>query len=196
MLVLVLVAVLLVGLLAFTSAFQASGSRRTTRRILDVRSAIEAGDSALSEAVILIRKSMDTGWSDPSLCPDNWRQLLLAVQTDAASLPRGRTVVPRHTRSLHQDDAAPIRVGNVTVDVISNLVPAATAASPAPPQGVLELSVDVAGSQKLVSISRRIRQRRAYYLTVDPRYLVPGVPIPPDVVTLTLLTHPLGTVVE
>jgi hypothetical protein len=197
LLVLVMVVVLIMALRGFTSSFQTSGTGRTYRRVLDIRAAIEAGDSAIAEAVTSVRRSMDTG-STTAECADNWRSLLLSALENNGPLARGKRVTPKESKAEYAGMG--VSVSDVKVDVIDLFLPR-PAAGQSPlelelPQGVLEIAVEVGGAQRIMNVKKTIRQRRTFYVWVDPATASPRGDLDASNPLFRLLSNPLGTVIE
>jgi hypothetical protein len=193
MIVLVIVIMLIMAMLGMTSHMQASGTSRTYRRVLDMRTAIEIGESAIGEAVTYVRQSMDTG--QPGQAGENWRQLLMS-SLESGSPPPEKKVVPVLTRARHTG----LTISDVRIRMVDQYLPRPTAGQTLNdlelPQGVLEFAVDVSGAQKIMSVKRQVRQRRAFYITVDPTTAAPNGDLDTANATFTLTTNPLGTVIE
>ena len=195
---LVMLILTLLGLVGIGAFFQSSGTGRTHSRVVGVRSALEAGDSAIAEAVIYLRRSLDTGWT-ASECPDNWRSSLCSVMQQNAPWPRDKTVVPKSCQLLYASIAGAFRVDNVKVDLVDFFNPRVTGSGPPPiepPQGVLQLSVGVSASGRVVPIRKIIRQRWSFYVTFTRRSPTVGSQTPVTDAAFTLLLHPLATVIE
>ncbi|MBI4864903.1 MAG: hypothetical protein HY815_32285 [Candidatus Riflebacteria bacterium] len=174
-----------------------SGTGRTFGRVVDTRLVIEAGEAAILEAVARMRISMDRGVSDPPACPDDWRALLEGASTAGSTPPRGRRVVPLQTRAVFVAKSPGLRIGDVKVDVVAVYPdrPPSGAALGKPRQGTVEMSVRVGGSQRVMGVERTIRQRRVFFFSKRPAVASLG-PSPGSSTCITLLTNPLGTVVE
>lgn len=195
MIVLVMVVLLIMGMMSMSSSMQTSGTARTYRRVLDVRSALEIGESAIAEAVSAVRRSMDSG--PVAGVADNYRQTLLSALENDGPLFTGKTVVPAKTR---QAFAGLFPVGDVKVALVDIYLPRPQAGQSANdldlPQGILEFTVEVGGAQKVMSVKRQIRQRRLFYVYADPSTLGPNGELNPAVALFTLHSHPLGTVID
>jgi hypothetical protein len=198
MLVMVMLILILMAMMGFSSFFQSSGTARTYSRVQDMRSTIEAGDSAIAEVVVYIRQSMDTGRTTAD-CPDDWRTLLLDALRPPGARPRGMRAVPSASREVFRSEVPPLRISDVTVDVVDVFpVPPPPAGAPRPgilPQGVLEFTVEVGGAQKMIQVKKTIRQRRVFCATLDPRFAA-ATELNAAAAVFTLFTHPLGTVVQ
>ena len=196
MIALVMVLLLIMALMGFTSNFQTSTTGRTYKRVIDIRTAIEAGESAIGEAVVQMRKSMDTGQTSAE-CPDNWRSLLLTALENPGSPPRGKRVVPKDTQALYT--AQGLVISDVKVDVIDLFLPKlAPGQNPYElelPQGVIEFAVEVGGAQRIMTVKKLLRQRRGFYVWVDPNSS-PNGEIDPNKALFKLLSNPLGTVID
>ena len=198
MIVMVMSILFIMALMGMTSHFQTSGAGRTFKRVLDIRTAIEAGESGIAEAVTAVRKSMDTG-NTTAECTDNWRQSLLSALDTGGSPPQGRRVVPKNAKDMFA--AQGLTISDVKVDVIDLFMP-----RPQPgqspydlelPQGVIEFSIEVSGSQpRLINVKKRIRQRRAFYVWIDPTTANANGDIDPTKSLFRLLSNSLGTVIE
>jgi hypothetical protein len=185
-------ALLILGLMGASSYFLGSGTGRTYGRVVDTRLVLEAGDAAISEAVAYVRASMDRGAPVPPGCADDWRTLLLNAMATHSARPTGRKVLPIKSREVFRSQTPELSIGDVTVDVVGIY-----AGLPSfPPQGVLEMSVRVKGAQQILHVEHTIRERRVFYVTTTPKIGPPTGPASPSRPTFTLLTHPLGTVVE
>lgn len=198
MIVLVMSILLIMALMGMTSHFQTSGTGRTFKRVLDIRTAIEAGESAIGEAVTAVRKSMDTGTSTPE-CSENWRQLLLSSLESGGSMPSQRTVKAKNAQELYLEQG--LAISEVRVDVIDLFLPRPNGGQSVfeleLPQGVLEFSVDVTtANARLINVKKRIRQRRAFYVWVDPATANPNGDIDSTRCLFRLLSNSLGTVIE
>lgn len=195
MIVLVMVVLMIMAMMSMSSSMQTSGTARTYRRVLDVRSAFEAGESAIAEAVGHVRRSMDTG-SIPEV-PDDYRQTLLAALENNGPLFTGKTVVPAKAR---QAFAGLFPISDVKVDLVDVYLPRPQPGQSANdlelPQGILEFTVEVSGAQKVMAVKRQIRQRRLFYVYADPSTLGPNGELNPAVARFTLHSHPLGTVID
>lgn len=197
MIILVMSLLLIMALMGMTSHFQTSGAGRTVRRVIDIRTTIEAAESGIAEAVTAVRKSMDTGGSTPE-CSDDWRSMLLSTLQNPGSLPQGKKVVPKSAKELYA--AQNLVVSDVKVDVIDVFLPASTGTAAdynlELPQGVLEFSIEVGGAQRIMSVKKRLRQRRAFYVWVDPTTATSAGDIDPTKSIFRLYSNPLGTVIE
>jgi hypothetical protein len=194
---LVMVILMVMALMGFSSNLTTSTTGRTYKRVLDIRSAIEAGESAIGEAVTAVRKSMDTGATTPE-CGDDWRTLLLNELQNPGTLSRNKKVVPKESRDTFAKQG--LVVSDVTVHVIDLFL-----AQPAPgqsilelelPQGVLEFAVEVGGAQRIMNVKKSIRQRRCFYVWVDPSTASPTGDLDPAKSLFYLLSNPLGTVID
>lgn len=197
---------LVLGLLATMGAasyLQSGGTGRALVRVLSIRSAIEAGDAALSETAAAVRTSMDTG-ARSAACPDDWHAILFRVIQDTPAGqtkldPAGRTfaLYPLATRARIPGEQVPVTIGDVSARLLSCFVPdQVPGVVPAnPPQGILELSVTVRGPGKVFEVVRTVRQRRLFYAAVG-QPLVPGAEISSDAVLLYLTIDPIGTSLE
>lgn len=197
--ILVMVVIVIMGTMGVASYFQSSGTGRTYARLVDTRSALEAGDAALAEAVSLMRASMDSGSSSAD-CPDNWRQLILDAMEAPANFRTsmtGRRVIPSRARAIFAPPYPALEIGDVQIDVIDFFVPVQTpgVVPDNPPQGLVEMSVTVGGAQKLMRVEKTLRQRRVFFVGVDPSVPV-GTTITAAGATITFLPNPLATVIQ
>lgn len=185
------------ALMGFTSHFQTAGTGRTFKRVIDIRTAIEAGESSIGEAVTCVRRSMDTGATTPE-CSDNWRQTLITALDTNGSPPTDRKVIPKDAKALYT--AQGLVISDVTVDVVDLFMPrpvgAQTIYDLELPQGVIEFTVEVGGAQRIMIVKKRIRQRRAFYVWVDPSTASSNGDIDPAKSIFRLLSNALGTVIE
>lgn len=190
---LVFLAVLIVGMMQMASAFQRSGTARAYRRVLDWHVAHEAGSAAIAEAVTYLRESMDTGKLTAE-CPDDWRALFLDALSDPSKRPGGK-IEPAKARTILAD-VGTLTIGPVMISTVALVVPPGYAQRRVPPlpQGIVEMSVKVEGSEGLLQISRTVKQRRVFYATLNPPRS--ALPIRDGAVTFTLLRDPMGTVLE
>lgn len=195
MIVLVMVILLIMGMMSMSSSMQTSGTGRTYRRVLDVRSALEVGESAICEAVTIVRRSMDRGAVQETA--DNYRQTLLAALENGGPLFTARVIRPEKTRQMFAGwfPASDVRVDLVDV-YLPRLQPGQSANDLELPQGILEFIVEVGGAQKLMAVKRQIRQRRLFYVWADPTTLGPNGELDPASAQFTLHSHALGTVID
>jgi len=195
LLAIVLLLCLVLAILGMGSLVQSTGTGRTYSRVVDTRLVLEAADAALSEAVVHLRRSMDENKARPPACPDNWRQLLFDVFRGPEHRPSDRTIVPVRTRAIFEAEVGPLLIDNVLVSVVGAYVEPPGLFLRYPPQGVLEMSVTVRGAQKVLQVGKTVRQRRIFYLLVR-REVAARRTLRSDSTRFTLLSDPLGTVVE
>jgi hypothetical protein len=195
MIVLVMVILLIMGMMSMSSSMQTSGTARTYRRVLDVRSALEVGESAISEAVTIVRRSMDRGSVPESA--DNYRQTLLSALENDGPLFTAKIIKPERTRATF---AGWFPVSDVKIDLVDAYLPRPQPGQSANdldlPQGILEFTVEVGGAQKMMAVKRQIRQRRLFYVWADPATLGPNGELDPASAQFTLHSHALGTVID
>ena len=195
MLGLVFLAVVLLSLMGFASAFQRSGTARAYRRVVDWHLAHEAGTAAIMEATSYLRDSVD-GAATTTQCADDWRAMFLDMLADPARKPTGK-IEPVKARALLLADVAAVNIGPVNVSVPALIVPPEFASRTVPPipQGIVEFSVKVEGADGLLAISRTVKQRRVFYVTLNPRRAgLPG--LRDGAVNFWILRDPMGTVLE
>jgi len=187
----------LLAMMAMAGYLMSSGTGRVYGRTLNARLALEAADAALSEAVGLLRVSLDTGQAIPPACPDNWRALLLEVLAAPTNKPTGRKISPLKAREVFREETPEMLISDVGVEIVGAYSDetAADGDRGLPPQGVIEMVVTVKGTHKSIRVERRMRQRRVIWAGPVPAFARVNVSGPPPIV-FTLLTHPLGTVIE
>jgi hypothetical protein len=185
----------ILALLGLVGQVQTSATGRAYARIVDTRRAIEAGDSALMEAVVHLRRSLDTD-RPTTACPDRWRTLLRQAVLESPRLPARRIVRPELARATFGVGPLRVSIGDVSVDVIDLVVPSPTGGVfSQPPQGILEMSVSVRGSHGLLDVSRTIRERRIVHATGAGGRLSLA-DLERGEFHFVLLSDPMGTVIE
>jgi len=192
---LVFIAVVILSLMGFASAFQRSGTARAYRRVVDWHTAHEAGTAAIMEAVSYLRESVDTG-KVTTMSTVDWRGAMLDALADPTKTPAG-SFEPVKARAILAADVAAISIGPVQVSVPALVVPPEWARRQVPPlpQGIVEMSVKVQGSDGVLQVSRVVKQRRVFYVTLNPRRAgIAG--LRDGAVTFTVLRDPMGTVLE
>lgn len=194
-LAIVLVVLLLMVIIAFTSAFGRSSTSRTVLRITDIRSAFECGESALAEAVVILRENLDSGRTTPE-CADDWRSVIAQALEAPTAAFATRKIVPRRTRTTFQLPHLSSNVGDVSVHLVEVQTPEAQPGGlTPPPQGVLEMSVTVEVHRMTSRVRKTVRQRRCFFLSWPGELPGSGDAGSPTT-QVTLVANPLGTVVE
>ncbi|MBI4859458.1 MAG: hypothetical protein HY815_04250 [Candidatus Riflebacteria bacterium] len=196
-LVLALVVLSLLGLMGASSLVQSSGTTRTYARVRDMRLAIDAGTSAIGEAVALVRGSMDRGTTTPE-CPADFRSLIVkAIESRNASVAP-QTVAPRVCRELFRRTGATFKVSDVLVEVVAFHIPPPyrEGATPEVPVGVMQFSVSAGGATRELGVWKRVLQRRFFYVGGDVKALTSSGEIDGSNAVVHLVAEPLGTVIE
>lgn len=180
-LVLVVVVIGLIALIAGASTQQTFSTGRAFARIVDLRAVLEAADSSLCEAVVLVRASADGG-AVTTACPDDWRRFLLDALDAPARAGVHGSVRPAETRRLLAVPGITLTIGDVRVEIVGPL---------GADHGVLELVVAVEGSRGPLAVRRVVRQRRAFTVENAGR-----PPVDRRAAVITVHADPIGTVIE
>ena len=185
----------ILAILGLVDHVQTQATGRAYARVVDARRVIEAGESALMEAVVHLRRSLDTD-RPTGACPDRWRTLLTHAARDPSRLSLQRIVRPELARGVFGKGPQRLTVGDVSVEVIELVVPPPVGGVfSRPPQGLLEMSVSVRGSQGLLDVRRTIRQRRIVYASRSAGRLT-REQFERGEYHFVLLPDPVGTVIE
>jgi hypothetical protein len=183
--------VTVLGVVAAAGTFQGRATAVTYTRTVDTRTLIEAAAAALSEAVSLVRASLDSGRPQPG-CPDNWRYLVISAMTRTPR-PAEFLVETLATNEGFLRDTPDLTLEKVRVKIVSVATdsPAVPGRWRFPPQATLEMSV--AAHAKRSRLNKTLRQRRVVYLTLSPTRMGLQNLLRRQ---LVLLPEPIGTVIE
>ena len=183
--------------LGVASSYMTSGTGRTLMRIANHRVLLESGEAAIAETVARVRNSMDTNLPHAPACPDNWRKLILEALDKGDQAILSKMVKPEGVRALYKKVAPGLSISDVRVTLVSlYAVSGGHRDHLHPPQGILEMAVDVSQSQGLMTreATRTVKQRRVFWVSESPG----GILVDPTRASalITLVSDPLATVVQ
>ena len=176
------------GLLVYLTATSLTGStsHRAVARSFDLRLVVGAGESAIHEAISMVREGLAAGQPIPL----NWREAL----RPPCNPPPKAHLAPLGVRALFEPLG--VSVDDVQIRVCHSWFGAPERGRPPPlPQGVLELSVVVEAKRAVYHVKRTLLQRRSYYLTSHNREQ-PWPQLKPEDIDVWISSKPLGTVLR
>jgi type II secretory pathway pseudopilin PulG len=189
-LVCIVIAILLVA--GSAGAWRASAATRARARVSSSRLLLAVGESAFESAVHelsqLANNPVESGVG-------SWRAALAGALAGTPRLQPEREIVPlalsRSLSALGCERGA--QLGAVQVRVVRASV--GDEERGVPPQGVLELKVEMRAQAGLFAARRVMRQRRAFWVSWEEGLPGMGDPAAPSA-HYHIATHPIGTVME